>query len=1448
MNRLQKKIITIALALGNIVLSCVVAATATYAWFKASNATITTQSASTTIKSEAGGSTLQWEILKFDDNEKKGISYRENDEFFLQPYDQYLTAKNKHTNVILWADVMVSNFTSANQLYVDIECSPDHDPVYSSTATPEEKVPSYTSNICQFKSTVYSYTDADDNEVVVNDVLDNTNAATRYETTTNFFAGIKTPGTRFVALHNSTPNKDHSITLCPNFDIGASTAKKITIAVECSYNEKLVAHYANGRLGTINLAGDITSFNFRTGASYSGAYVKVTNQSQLDTSGRYMITYDGTEYAGDDMKAAFNGSGTSSEDFTGKLNYRDVFARKGRITETEVTHAQSWDYNIADSKLTSNSGYVVGATGSGMGASKSGSYTNTLTYNSGLVDTGSNSKYLNHNATAGGTKYNYYDSASGTKRKSPEFYRYDASAFGDMILSGIQLGGSINHQLEKGQPFSYGGTVTAVYNEGTASEFTENIPVNDPNLSFTGYDMNNDGNYLVTVSYTDVEDNITVTANYNLEVYTPEATLVSLSIAGQQTQFVEGDTFTLGDNAVITAHYSDGTNPVIQNNDSRLTINGPTQQQMDTEGTYEVNISFNDGTTTKSIEPYDIEVVAQTAAVYQRITSTSDLTNGTYLFVHENNSVALNGGLSTIDVVSNTISVSISNYQIEATAEVDAAAFTYNSTTKYFMNANNKYLSNSSDIDLVDTGVAHNVSFDSDNAIIKIGTESSSPRLRFNNNDGQKRFRYYTNDNMDAIQLYKKVNVSPLTSITLSNTTNTYYTGDTFVNPTITAHYKNGTQNNIDPSQCSIVDQATGSSPDLTTAGVKTIEVSYTENGVTKSDTYDITVTQTLPISLTNLSGYKTQFYTGDTFVIDSSGNSFSALVTYNSPATKTVHSSDVSHSTPDMSTAGQKTITISYTENGTTVSATYNITVTQKAISSIAVTTMPSKTTYTQGESLSTSGITVTATYNNGSQENVTSGCTYSPTTLNTVGTQAITVTHTASGKTTTFNVTVKAPVVLTGIECSGYTEEYTVGDTYQFDATVTASYSDGSSHTVTPTSVNPSTIDTSTDGDHTITVSYTEGSVTKTDSYTVSVVAGSSTTSVTFDFKNNSYSLATSQSGSKTAETGAANMTINNYAYNTSNKEVRLYKSNSNYGGTSKMVFTIDESKVIKSIVITGAGAANLSLGAGGGSYSNGTWTGSSTSVTIQNNTSSTQAIYTITITYESGSTPTPASISVSPTTLSMTVGGSDQTITATTSGGSGGSIEWSSTNTSVATVAGGTVHAVAAGSATIKANYEGAEATCEVTVTGSSSGTTVSISSFSSISGNIGSGSIVSYSAYKGGGTSGPAVNDGAIRLYQNSSGSTGGYVVIGVSSGHKIKSVTIKSTMGTTTGYYLGNPGSTTPSKSSFEVSNYSLSANAEYTVSDLDTQYITFACFGTSSSTRLYLSYISVTYL
>ena len=105
--------------------------------------------------------------------------------------------------------------------------------------------------------------------------------------------------------------------------------------------------------------------------------------------------------------------------------------------------------------------------------------------------------------------------------------------------------------------------------------------------------------------------------------------------------------------------------------------------------------------------------------------------------------------------------------------------------------------------------------------------------------------------------------------------------------------------------------------------------------------------------------------------------------------------------------------------------------------------------------------------------------------------GTTVVIVSATdTSNKSAYLSVTVSnggSQISLSRIEISGYTTTYEVGDTFRFDGTVKAYYSDGTNKTVQPTSV--SSPDMSTTGTKEVTVSYTENGVTKSKSYTITV-----------------------------------------------------------------------------------------------------------------------------------------------------------------------------------------------------------------------------------------------------------------------------------------------------------------------------------------------------------------------
>ena len=81
-----------------------------------------------------------------------------------------------------------------------------------------------------------------------------------------------------------------------------------------------------------------------------------------------------------------------------------------------------------------------------------------------------------------------------------------------------------------------------------------------------------------------------------------------------------------------------------------------------------------------------------------------------------------------------------------------------------------------------------------------------------------------------------------------------------------------------------------------------------------------------------------------------------------------------------------------------------------------------------------------------------------------------------------------------LSSITVSGQTTEYVVGDTFSFDGTVTAHYSDSSSSIVSPTSV--SSPDMMSAGEKEVTVTYTEDDISKSVSYNINVSASGEVT----------------------------------------------------------------------------------------------------------------------------------------------------------------------------------------------------------------------------------------------------------------------------------------------------------------------------------------------------------------
>ena len=288
-----------------------------------------------------------------------------------------------------------------------------------------------------------------------------------------------------------------------------------------------------------------------------------------------------------------------------------------------------------------------------------------------------------------------------------------------------------------------------------------------------------------------------------------------------------------------------------------------------------------------------------------------------------------------------------------------------------------------------------------------------------------------------------------------------------------------------------------------TTAGEKTVTIHYLGTDASLADiTYKVTVVAKEVASITTGGKYPVEFTVGDTF-------SYEGLIVtahYTSELYEDEEVTGFEVTAPDMTTAGEdKVVTVSYGEKTTTY--TVDVVAAPATLESIEVTTNPTKTTYNVGEDFSPNGIVITAHYSDSSTKVINDSSeefvsvTFSGTDFSTAGTKNITVTY--GGKTTTFTVTVVEPTptekTLTSIAVTTApsTTEFTVGDNFSANGiAITVTYSDSSTKVITDSSEEFSAVtfsgyDLSKAGEQTVTVTYSEGGVEKTATYTITVKA---------------------------------------------------------------------------------------------------------------------------------------------------------------------------------------------------------------------------------------------------------------------------------------------------------------------------------------------------------------------
>lgn len=175
----------------------------------------------------------------------------------------------------------------------------------------------------------------------------------------------------------------------------------------------------------------------------------------------------------------------------------------------------------------------------------------------------------------------------------------------------------------------------------------------------------------------------------------------------------------------------------------------------------------------------------------------------------------------------------------------------------------------------------------------------------------------------------------------------------------VTAYYDNDTSEVVYNSEVNKLTAPTEYTFTAEDVGKKTIVVAF--GGITT--TFDVTVyakeLQSITLDTTNV---QKSFKVGTTFNYDN----LKVIPVYNNNVTYDALTSGYTVSTPNMNTLGEQTITVSYTDNSVTKTASYEITIVDKELDSLSYSGNV-QTVYVEGTKFDKTNLVVTAHYDNG-------------------------------------------------------------------------------------------------------------------------------------------------------------------------------------------------------------------------------------------------------------------------------------------------------------------------------------------------------------------------------------------------------------------------------------------------------------------------------------------------
>jgi endonuclease I len=609
---------------------------------------------------------------------------------------------------------------------------------------------------------------------------------------------------------------------------------------------------------------------------------------------------------------------------------------------------------------------------------------------------------------------------TGTRNPFIDHPEYATTIWGgDSIktLNSISISGTATKlSYTAGQTFdSTGLTVTANYGDGSTSDVTSSATWT-PNPLTTGTTQ-------VTCTYggkTDTYSGITVVAD-TTPSFALSVTSKSLTVGTSGTVSYTASNFGSGLSVSISTSPSSS---VATASLSSTTGSGTLTITPVAAGSTSLVLTADDGATAKTAT---LSITVSEASsgglpttstdypgTYTLCTSAADLTvGGKYMLVVSPTAGNYAMGSTLSGGYYNNVNVTLSNNSFTHTATDGGLPLILGGASgawTFYDPINLGYLGCTAAKTITHSGTelsTWTISFENSKATIAY-SNSAYGSLQYN--ASSPRFTTYTSaQTLPALYMLSEAATKTLSSISATGPTKTtYYVGDTFntTGLSVTAHYSDSTTAAVTSYTTSIANGATLAASDTSCT------VSYTEGGVTKTANIALTINAVELTSIAVTAPTKTTYTVNET--LDTTGVVVTASYNNGSSAAVTGYTTDPANGAT-LSSTGNQNVTVSYTEGSVTKTGSFAITVNgaqgSVTLSSIEVTTQPTKTVYTVGDTFDTTGLVVTAAYSDNTTADVTSSCTLNPlngATLSTAGSQTVVVS--CNSLTTNFAVTVNA------------------------------------------------------------------------------------------------------------------------------------------------------------------------------------------------------------------------------------------------------------------------------------------------------------------------------------------------------------------------------------------------------------------------------------------------------